>query len=407
MVGLGLTVFSALVASAFSQGGPGGQYLRPSPDELRLIEANNRFAFDLLKRLPQDGDNLIVSPFSVSAALAMTYAGARGETADRIAQVLHVAELGPRVHPAFSAILRKLDQDARRGGDLLEVANALWGRPGLEFWPGFREALHRDYGADLITVNFAEPVEASRIINGWAATKTRGFIKDVVQPGAISPRTPLLLTDAIYFKGGWAKKFSRDATKTSRFHTLDGNVLDVPFMYQLDRFRHLQDANMEILELPYGGDLVMDILLPRELNGLAGLERDSSLVEMQPRLSQLGAKKVEVFLPRFRFSKQLELSRLLSELGMQGVFGGGADFSGMIPEGRGLVLAALIHKSYVEVDETGTTAAAVTAPVFQATDIKPAGHAVFRADHPFLFLIRDRASNCIYFIGRVTHPESL
>ena len=410
-VGIGLALAltwlpCALAAEPQAQGeGPPRRGL--TPDEQVLVRANNQFTLELLVKLPEEESNTLFSPFSVSAALSMTAAGARGDTADQIAAVLHVRDLGPRVHPAFAALLRDLDARTRRGGDQLEVANALWAQAGVHFLPEFRSLLERDYGAGLLAVNFTEVEGARRAINQWVGEKTRHKIPELIPPGGLDPRTPLLLTDVIYFKGRWKIPFSKDRTKNEEFHPLHGTGFPVPFMHQEANFFYMEDNLVQVLEIPYtDGVLVMDILLPKKRDGLPELEGRLSEEGLGARLSRLRPRKVEVSFPRVRFAKSLELRAALSELGMSRIFGGAADFSGMVSGGQGLALAAMVHKACIDINEEGTEATAVTAPPFTITSIQRQGPAVFRADHPCLFLIRDKNSGCLYFIGRIMRPES-
>jgi serpin B len=407
LTGLGLTF--CWLPWALGEGPPGRGGRAPrrplTPDEQALVRANSEFAFDLLSKLPADGGNTFFSPFSVSTALAMTSAGARGETADQIASALHVRDLGQRVHAACASLLRRVDEETRQGRDELAVANALWSQTGLQVLPSFVTTLQQDYGAAIQMVNFAEAEPARQIVNGWVSKATRGMIEEVIPKGGLPSQTALLLTDVIYFKGRWQAPFPAERTRPGEFHPPSGKSYLVPFMHGDAKFRYFEDDLAQVLEIPYAdGVLVMDVLLPRRADGLAEFERRLSSEAVASLFAQLRPRKVEVSLPKIHFAHSVELRGALSELGMSRVFGDAADFSGIVSGGHGLALSAMIHKACVDVNEEGTRAAAVTAPTFTATAITQAGPAVFVADHPFLLMIRDKDNGCLYFVGRINKP---
>jgi len=362
----------------------------------------NKFAFDLYGKLKGNEGNLFFSPYSISSALAMTYAGARGDTEKQMAEVLHF-ELGQNIHPLFSELAKKLTSKASASSYQLYIANALWGQEGYPFLEDFIELNRKFYGAGLHAVDFIGGTEEARkTINRWTEEKTEEKIKELIKPGVLDVLTRLVLTNAIYFKGNWATQFDKEATKDLAFHLTEGEKKDVPTMYQMGEFSYMQTEAIECLALPYGkGDLSMVILLPREIDNPSSLEENLSPANLEAWLSSLRKQEVNVYLPRFKVEAAFALKEQLTLLGMSDAFSDEADFSG-IDGTQKLKVTDVIHKAFVTVDEEGTEAAAATAVVvaIKAIVSKP----IFRADHPFVFLIRDNQSGCILFLGRVVDP---
>ncbi len=370
-------------------------------DQTRLVAGNTRFALELYDQLRKEDGNLFFSPFSLSTALAMTYAGARENTAAEMARVLHF-ELAPeRLHPAFAELQRKLDvsQD-KDAGYRLHVANALWPQEGYAFLPEFFELCRTHYRAGLQTVDYAGATEEARqTINRWVEQRTEDKIKELLKPGILTPLTTLVLTNAIYFKGDWAAQFDPDKTQDAPFTLLDGKQVSVPLMNQTGEFGYAEDADVQVLELPYAGEaLSMVVLLPREPDGLPALEKSLDARKLADWLAKLRPRTVRVALPRFKMTSEFQLNEVLQAMGMRDAFAE-ADFSGMTGA-RDLFIGAVVHKAFVDVNEEGTEAAAATAVVMLRSSLPPP----FRADHPFLFLIRDTRSGSILFLGRVINP---
>jgi serpin B len=384
--------------------GPPEKVTKVSSDVSALSRANNEFAVSLFRKLPGERQNRFFSPTSLAAALTMSYAGARGETADQMAKVLHIGALGPKVHSVFASFLNDIDHQARQKGDRLEFASALWGRLEESSLVDFRTILQRDYQSDLYEVDFRNPEAACRTINDWSARQTQGRISEVLSPGSLDPDTRLILINAIYFKGAWSSPFSDAYTWSERFQTLDGPGNSIPFMHRSDVFPYWENEEFQLLELPYAdGAIVMDLLLPRKNDGLKALESRISVDSIASWLSRPCKKRVDVALPKFKFTTTVELKSVLSELGMPSAFSSGADFSGMAPDGKGFSLAGLVHKAFIEVNEEGTEAAAASTLKFEIMSAS-SNWPIFRADHPFLFLIRDLRSGSILFMGRVVNP---
>lgn len=378
----------------------------PAADRKAVVDGDNAFAVALYGQLRKQNGNLFFSPESISTALAMAYAGARGETATQMAKTLHFTLPPAELHPVMGALLRELN--APQDNYQLSVANALWAQRGSTFLDDFLKLLKTDYGAGVNEVDFAGSTEAARsTINQWVEQKTQDKIKDLLQPGSLRPDTRLVLTNAIYFKGNWLAQFDKAQTKDEDFHLSPAQTKKAPLMHREGSFRYFHEGSFQILEIPYkGNDLSMVILLPDEIGGLAALEQSLTVSNMQQWLHQLASvPKVIVTVPKFKLTQQFELGTTLGAMGMPVAFSGNANFSGMTGK-RDFSISDVIHKAYVDVNEEGTEAAAATAVTMRALAIRVPEHAppVFRADHPFVFLIRDNRSESILFMGRVTDP---
>jgi serpin B len=372
-----------------------------------VVAGNSEFAFDLYAKLKNSpevkeaGGNLFFSPYSISAALAMTWAGARAETEKQMAQVLHFNLPQEQLHPVFGAMEKMLNDGGKKGEYRLSVANALWGQKGEGFLKEFLDLTNKYYGAGLRQVDFITEAEKARItINVWVEKQTKDKIKELIKKGILGRDTVLVLTNAIYFKGDWASKFKEENTKTTPFYINEKTSIDVPMMHQKGDFKYAETDAIQILELLYkGDDLSMVILLPKKIDETDELERSLTLANFDDWLSRLHKQEVVIYLPKFKMTSDFELSRILAEMGMPFAFSR-ADFSGMNGR-RDLVISNVLHKAFVEVNEEGTEAAAATAVVMaRGLERTP----VFRADHPFVFMIKDNRSGSILFIGRVVNP---
>jgi len=376
------------------------------------VQGNNAFALELYAKLKGDenvqrqGGNIFFSPYSISMALAMTYAGARGETEKQMAETLHF-ELGQdSLHRAFGVLEKRLNAGGKRRTYQLAVANALWGQKGYGFREEFLTLVKDSYGAGLNEVDFANDAEkARRVINKWVADKTKEKIKDLIKPGVLDSLTRLVLTNAVYFKGDWARKFKEESTGDAPFHVSKKQTQEVPMMYQKGRFNYVEEEDVLILELPYKGeDLSMVVLLPKKVDGLAELEESLTAKQLEEWLGRLQGREVAVYLPKFKMTTgPLELKGILKHMGMPDAFSLKANFSGMNGN-LDLFISAVLHKAFVEVNEEGTEAAAATAVVVEREDSELVP--VFCADHPFVFVIRDNRTGSILFMGRVMNPQS-
>ncbi|MGA7316654.1 MAG: serpin family protein, partial [Silvibacterium sp.] len=324
------------------------------------------------------------------------------------ANTLHFTLPPERLHPAMGGLLS--DLNAVHDGYQLRVANALWAQPGYTFLDSFLKVTKNDYGAGFNQVDFKGETEAARLtINRWIEQKTENKIKDLIQPGVLDSMTKLVLTNAIYFKGDWQTQFDKAKTKDEDFHVSPGQTVKTPLMHREGEFNYFNGETFQVLEIPYkSAELSMIIFLPNDMSGLPVLEQALTASNTQKWLRQLGpASKVVVTMPSFKLTQQFELESTLSAMGMPLAFQKGADFSGMTGN-REFFISAAIHKAYVDVNEEGTEAAAATAVVIRpaAARLHPQPTPVFRADHPFVFLIRDHRSGSILFMGRVINPAA-
>ncbi len=296
-----------------------------------VVEGDNAFAFDLYARLKAEEGNLIFSPYSISTALAMTYAGARGETASQMEKTLRFALGQRRLHPAMADLVDDLNARGGKGAYELVVANRLWGQTGYRFLEPFLALNRTYYGAGLEQVDFARATERARkTINDWVESRTREKIKDLLKQGVITPTTTLVLTNAIYFKGNWTSQFKKEHTRDAPFHVTPLKTVDVPMMRQTAEFGCTETEGLHILEMPYVGDeLSMVVLLPKKADGLAEVEASLGRGSLKTWVSRLQSRKVAVFLPKFKIEFGLDLVKTLKAMGMPLAFGGGADFSGI------------------------------------------------------------------------------
>jgi serine protease inhibitor len=373
--------------------------------ERALSKGNMEFATDLYAKLRDKERNLFLSPLSISTALAMTYAGARGQTALEMAKTLHFNLDPAHLHPAYAALMANLMAAGKKSGCELFIANALWGQHGYHFLPDFINLAKKNYGAGVYDVDFVgHSEEARRTINAWVAKQTKDKIKELLQRGVLTSDTRLVLTNAIYFKSNWHSPFKKQATREEDFTITTDQKVRVPLMHQSADFGYLDGGSFQALDLLYAGkELSMTIFLPKKMDGLAEFEKTLTAGKLAEWLSQLRSSRVDTSLPKFKMTTTLNLGQVLSGLGMATAFSRGADFSGMTAS-RELFISEVIHKAYVAVQEEGTEAAAATGVVMERLSVKASSH-VFRADHPFVFVIRDLRSNSISFMGRVTDPQ--
>jgi serpin B len=371
-----------------------------------VVEGNKAFAFGLYEKLKEVEGNLFFSPYSISTALAMTYAGARGNTEKQMGTALHFTLDQKQFHPAFACLEAQLKAVQEKGDIEVNIANALWAQEDYVFLKEFLDLIHSNYGTVLNHVDFEMACEEARKkINAWVEQKTKDKIKDLIKPGVLNSLTRLVLTNAIYFKGRWESQFKKSRTKESPFWLSIDKSVEVPMMTQKRQFKYMESESVQILELPYvGDDLAMIVLLPRKIDGLAQLEADLSVENLNMWIDHLRKKEVSVFLPKFKMTSQFRLSETLASMGMPDAFGGNADFSG-IDGTKDLFISAVIHKAFVDVNEEGTEAAAATAAVISLTSAPSTPPPTFRADHPFVFLIRDNRSGSILFVGRIVNPN--
>ncbi len=371
-----------------------------------LTKDNTAFALDLYQRVRAKEGNLFFSPFSISIALAMTYMGARGQTESDLAKALHFGVLKSELPGAYAALAERL-ADIRKEKQLaLNVANSLWCQRDYPFTKEFLNLNRQYFDAEVGLVDFANESDAARKqINAWVARKTEDKIKDLLAPNTLDPMSRLVLCNAIYFKGDWAQQFEPIMTRPADFFVSPGRKVQTPIMFReaAIKGRHFDDVS--VFELGYkGAALSMIVILPDVLDGLGKLENrlnPTRLARWLGDLNQSKATNAIIFLPKFKMTSQFNLAQTLATMGMSSAFNEGtADFSGMTGN-RKLFISAVTHAAIIEVNEEGTESAAATMQL--AVEGIHEGP-IFRADHPFLFLIRENQTGSILFLGRVVDP---
>ena len=369
-----------------------------------LSAAGATFGVELYNRLRREPGNVFLSPTSISTAFGMAYAGARGATAEEIASTLHFDAAQERFHPAMGAMLEQAQTDLP--GVKLTLANALWAQQDLPLIESYTRVTDAHYRGAVRRVDFMKPTQAAGTINTWVEQRTNNRIRTLIRTENIKPSTRLILTNAIWFKGDWKDEFPKAATRPGPFRLAGGGSRTAPLMQRLGSYRHLDGGSFQALELPYKGEaLSMIVFLPKTPEGLVRFEAQLTPETMAQQLQALRASapvEVNVTLPKFTMETRYLLKPELEALGMRTPFSDGADFSG-ITGSRSLFIDQAIHQTFVAVDETGTEAAAATAIITAETSAGPLP-VEFRADRPFVFLIRDNRSGALLFLGRLAVP---
>ena len=375
------------------------------PDVTTIADGNNRFALDLYQHLSQTQGNLFFSPYSLSTALAMTYAGAAGQTAEEMADLLHFRLPSPAIHSAFSQLANLIALD-KSAGYKLQIANRLWGQQNYGFLASFMNLTQEYYGSPFAEVDFQHQPDLARdTINEWIAQKTEENIKDLIPEGVLNNSTRLVLTNAIYFEGNWLSPFQSQYTEENLFTTESGQQVIVPMMYQKNRFWYGSYDGVEVLRLFYVDyGLSMLILLPNSLERLGQLEQNLSVETLQPFINCADQEyMVELWLPKFKMTAEFDLKQTLFQMGMATAFNPeAANFAGMNGNPGDLYLSTVVHKAFLNVNEVGTEAGGASGVIAASRSTAPT--TTFRADHPFIFLIQDNESDSILFIGRLMNP---
>jgi serpin B len=373
--------------------------------EDRITPGMNQFALDAYSKLAKGSGNVVFSPLNVYTGLSMTLEGARGQTAREIAGVLHQPQADGA---AIAALMAELSKTAAAGGTELSNANSLWLNGSFRIQDAFRQILQTQYGAPPASLDFSrDPEGARRQINNWTAEHTKGKIPELFGAGSLDSSTRLVMASAIYFNGKWQSAFRVTETRPAPFRLTGGRTVESSFMNHSAQFGYAETDALQILEMKYGdGALAFDVLLPKSADGLADLEKSLTPDKLAGWFRTLHGRTVEVALPKFRAESAFSLRDALSQMGMPSAFTNAADFSG-IDDRRDLYASRVVHKAYVDVTEQGTEAAAATGTAVRliASIVEPE-RAIFRADHPFLFLIRDSRSGAILFAGRLENPKA-
>lgn len=382
-------------------------------DLAALAKGNTSFALALYRQLASGGDgNLFYSPYSISQALAMTYAGARGETEEQMAGTMVLGLSQERLHPAFNSLDLSLAPQSREGEEVafqLSIANSVWGQEGHGFLPDFLDTLALNYGGQVRDVDFrASPEDARLRINDWVARETENRVQDLIPRDAIDRFTRLVLANAVYFKAGWQSPFDERATSTAPFHALDGSEGRVSMMRQTAYFGYSRGDGYQAVDLPYqGGAVSMTILLPDD-GQFAGFESSFDPEGLSEILLGLESTRLRLSLPRFELEASLDLANTLGDMGMPSAFDGRrAEFQGMdglsclAGDDECLLISDVVHKAFVSVDEAGTEAAAATAVIIGITRAEPGEPLDVTIDRPFIYLVRHHETGTILFLGRV------
>ena len=380
-----------------------------------VAAGNNRFAFDLYQQLANDpahaGDNLFFSPYSISSALAITREGARGTTADEIESVLHLPTNETLRRAGFAGLDASLNR--RSGNYTLRTANALWAEETYPFLPDYTGIAERWYGANVTNLDFVNDPEGSReTINRWVEEQTEDKIRDLLPADSIDDLTRLVITNAIYFKGTWVKQFDPAETTEEAFRIAQDETVQVQMMHRTDEdaiYGYTETGTLQVLRMPYahgnGTELSMLVLLPKEDN-LTAAEEVLDVGTLTGIRDSLTDRRVRVVFPKFTLETEYSLPQALAAMGMPTAFTDAANFSGM--DGTDMLfISDVVHKAFVDVNEEGTEAAAATAVIIAGGGaVGPETAPIFRADHPFVFLIVEKDSGTILFMGRVVNPEN-
>jgi serine protease inhibitor len=398
-----------------------------------LVSSNTTFALNLYRQLAvNNSGNLFFSPYSISTCLAMLYAGARGNTEAQMSRVLGFSTNQQQLASTFGQLQAALQSDQQTNAIELNIANALWTQAGFPFLPAFLETATNQFQGSISQADFANPVadaSAAQTINDWVAQKTSNRIQNLIPSDAITPNTVAVLVNAIYFLGAWTTSFQETNTSTQPFYLSSTNLVDALLMHQPapsqqvqgyyagtpppssfspPTFNYMDTNDFQALELPYGtnGTVSMVILLPWQVDGLGRLEQQLSPAFLSSVLAQMKMQNIEIFLPRFIMESSFELTQTLSAMGMPDAFlQFGADFSG-IDGAKDLFIGFVYHQAWGQVNEAGTEAAAATAGGVYSNGGAPLWFPpVFRADHPFIFFIRDTQSGSLLFLGRLANPN--
>ena len=372
-----------------------------------LAESNNLFAVDLFKQIQSKSENLIFSPYSIGTVLAMIYSGSGGKTAKEMSEVLYFPQQA-LLDPVESGMRESMQEiDTMRGTDF-RLANAIWAQENFSFLPDYLDRVEKYYDAPLTLMDFIETSnreESRKKINHWVEEETNSRIRDLIQPGILDASTRMVLTNAIYFNGGWMFPFDSAATSPSLFHTSTKESIKTDFMHQTRSYPYYEDEEIQAICLPYKNNrMVLMVILPKSIEGWRMISQVINYERFNLVLSGMGTREVQLALPKFRSELQINLRQELTSMGMGTAFSRQADLSGMTGE-KNLYVDEVIHKAFIEVNETGTEAAAATAAIIGLKSSLRDDPVRFNADHPFVFFLLDRQTGCIIFTGRLVIPS--
>ena len=372
-----------------------------------LVGGNNRFALELYKQLAAKADgNVFISPWSITTALGMAWAGARGETADEMAEVLHFPSDQAATHPLFGELIDTINGIQEEGKLVLNTANALWPATGHAVLPEYTDILDTQYGAHAEALDYKAETEGSRQrINGWVADQTAERILDLIPEGLLGPDTAIVLTNAIYFKGAWKTLFDPEKTSPALFTASDGTEIEVEMMSMKEELLFYEGDGVTLVTLPYHSEHVEAVLISPDDGDIRALEAKLSTDTIADWLEQRSEAKGNVRLPRFSLRYKEELSSVIKAMGMELPFmPGAADFSGIFGQPN-LFISKILHETFLQVKEEGTEAAGATAIIIERTSV--VREPTFNGDRPFLFLIRDTVTGSLLFMGRIAEPDPI
>ena len=401
-----IALFAAVAGFVYAAAAP-----QNLPDAKSGADAGNRFAVELYANLAAGEGNLFLSPHSIHIALGMAYMCARGDTAAEMGRVLHLPAAG--AEDLFRALIEALNTGSKIGTQevyRLWTANSFWAQQGYPFQEAYKELVKTHFGGELVEVDYAKAAESARAkINAWVEERTVGKIRDLIPAGTLTPLTRLVLANAIYMKSAWDQKFTPELTAEAPFHTGATSTVKAQLMHRVGPYRYFEGDGFQAVSMPYSANrLAMVVLLPAKVGGLAALEKKLTAEALTGWLAGMKRRPVDLSLPRFKLTASCAVADALKALGMPTAFKSGpADFTG-IADTKELYISHVLHKAYVDVNEEGTEAAAATAVVLagRAMTEKEEPPVVFKADRPFLFLIRHEQTGAILFMGRVVDPTA-
>lgn len=368
-------------------------------NQVSLIASENTFAFDIFKKVVEanpESKNIIISPLSISTALSMVLNGANGTTRDAIVTAMRMDGLSTDAINNSSKVLREalLSVDKRV---LITIANSVWSEHNFVVKKPFTDILTQYYNADTKSFDIKDPMVPG-LINTWISEKTNGLIKNMID--RLDDNTVMLLINAIYFKGKWASEFDKDKTLPSTFYKTDGSTIQVPMMKQKSEYKVYDGEGFTMAELPYGqGNFVMDVIVPYSRDGVKTILPLINDANLKGWVNQMSSRKIDILFPRFKYMFGMELKKILTDMRMGIAFSDNADFSNI--SSIDLLITSVLHKAFIETNEEGTEAAAVTIIGIGATSVNTN---ILNIDHPFLYIIRETTTNSILFMGRVVDP---
>jgi len=367
------------------------------------VKNNNSFTFELFNYL-DNNENLFLSPFSVSSALAMTYEGAKGKTRTEMSKVLHFPQENLKVNKDFSEIINKTQSSRSSKHYTFNIANSLWAQQDFNFLHSYFETIKKYYHAPIQMVDYKDAGNLEKVrlgINKWVESKTNNKIKDLIGTGDLDDETKLVLVNAVYFLSEWQKAFKKESTKKDIFYSFNEKV-EKDFMRTSSRMKYLKSEKCQMLEVPYKNNKAsMIIVMPNENQNFNEFKKSFNSETLSSSLKKASYENIRLILPKFKIEFKTDLSKTLSNVGMKRAFTGRADFSGMTCK-KNLRIDKIIHQTFINIDEAGTEAAAATAVVMKRiTSVGPSKKTEFKANRPFMFVIRENSTGSILFIGQL------